>query len=148
MFFLKALPTDTMIARFADQYAPGKTGEIGETLKLLRDASRLIRQLDAFFARHDLSQLKFLILMVIDREPAREALRFSDIAARIDVSRPVLSRTVNAMLESGLLGETPDDKDARVRHLAIAPAGQTVFNSLLPEYFAILTHTRLGDLKT
>ena len=143
MFFLKSLPTDAMIGRFATQYAPGRAAQIGSTLQLLRDASQLIRQLDSFFARHDLSQLKFLILMVIDREPGRKALRFSDIAARIDVSRPVLSRTVNAMLDAGLLHEAPDEKDARVRHLSITPAGQSAFDALLPEYFVILTSTNL-----
>lgn len=141
MFFLKDLPTRNMIERYAGRHAAGRGGDIDRTLTLMRDASRLIRRLDSFFAANDFSQLKFMILMVIDREPERSALTFSEIAFRIDVSRPVLSRTVSALIDAGLLSEKADKADGRVRHLSISPQGMTKLESLWPDYFELLTNS-------
>ncbi|MEM5518652.1 MarR family transcriptional regulator [Henriciella sp. AS95] len=141
MFFLKDLPSLDMIERYADQHAAGKAREIERTLHTLRAASRLIRLLDAYFARHDFSQLRFLILMVIDRDTQRDRFTFSEIAAKTDVSKPVMSRTMRSLVESGLLVEETDPDDGRVRHYSISPLGQDKLASLLPEYFALLTST-------
>lgn len=138
MFLLRDLPTRSMIERYAAAHAPGKAATIEQTLAALRQASRLIRRLDTFFAAHDISLLRFLILMVIDREPNRDWLTFSEIADRIDVSRPVLSRTIKSLRAAELLTETADTKDARITRLSISADGQARFDSLLPDYFAIL----------
>ncbi|WP_424338779.1 MarR family winged helix-turn-helix transcriptional regulator [Henriciella sp.] len=130
-----------MIDRYANQHAAGKAKQIERTLHTLRAASRLIRLLDAFFARHDFSQLRFLILMVIDRDTARDRFTFSEIAAKTDVSKPVLSRTMRSLVESGVLVEEADPDDGRVRHYSISPLGEEKLASLLPDYFSLLTST-------
>lgn len=139
MFFLQDLPSLEMIDRYASQHAAGKAREIERTLHTLRAASRLIRVLDAYFARHDFSQLRFLILMVIDRDPERDSFTFSEIAAKTDVSKPVMSRTIRSLVESGLLVEEADEDDGRVRHYSLSPLGKEKLASLLPDYFALLT---------
>ncbi len=139
MFFLQDLPSLEMIDRYASQHAAGKAREIERTLQTLRAASRLIRVLDTYFAQHDFSQLRFLILMVIDRDPGRDRFTFSEIAAKTDVSKPVMSRTIRNLVESGLLVEEADEEDGRVRHYSISPLGQEKLASLLPDYFKLLT---------
>ncbi|WP_084420193.1 MarR family winged helix-turn-helix transcriptional regulator [Henriciella litoralis] len=139
MFFLKDLPTRDMIERYAATHAAGRAGDIQRTLNLMGAVSRLIRTLDAFFAAHDFSQLKFMILMVIDRELETDSLTFSQIASKIDVSRPVLSRTVASLLDAGFLLEQADKQDGRVRHLSISPDGRSKLETLWPEYFTLLT---------
>ena len=62
----------------------------------------MIRKLERYFAGHGLSQLKFHVMIVIDREPEHDSLRQSDIAERIDVSKPVLHRTIGALVDAGL----------------------------------------------
>ncbi len=141
MFFLQDLPSLEMIDRYASQHAAGKAKEIERTLHTLRAASRLIRVLDAYFARHDFSQLRFLILMVIDRDTGRDRFTFSEIAAKTDVSKPVMSRTISNLVESGLLIEEAGKADGRVRHYSISPPGEEKLASLLPGYFALLTST-------
>lgn len=148
MFFLAELPTRDMIEGYAGRHAPGQGQAIEDALVLLRRASALIRKLDAYFAGHGLSQLRFLTLIVIDREPARDWLSFSEVAARLDVSRPVVSRTVRALVEDGLLQERPDPEDKRARRLSLTPKAASTLEALLPGYFKIIAaRSEAGDKK-
>lgn len=138
MFFLKELPSRQMVEGYADRFDAVDPGKVLEALHTMRTASRLIRDLEAYFARHDLSQLRFLALIVIDREPDRDSLTVSDIADRLDVSRPVVTRTLQSLEKAGLIKISQSESDARSRNVSLSESGKTTLESVLPGYFAIL----------
>jgi len=147
MFFLKELPTRQMLGGYRERY-PGMNAEaVGEALRLLRRGSLLLRALEAYFTAHKLSQTRFLVLIVIDREPGQEGLLASAIADRLDISRPVVTETVKAMTQAGLLGSAPVPGDGRAKRITLTPAGQAVLAALLPGYFALIADfmVREGD---
>jgi DNA-binding MarR family transcriptional regulator len=139
MFFLKELPTQAMINRYSDDFFPGQTEDVSNTLKGLREFSSLIRKLDDYFSSHNLSQLRFLVMMVIDRELDRNCLYAYEIAERLDVSKPVLSRAIKKLTEDSLLISTKDVKDARAILLSLTPSSKKLLKSILPDYFHILS---------
>lgn len=139
MFFLKALPTLDMIEGYVQTLKTGDSKQIASALLMMREASLLVRQIDAYFAAHHLSQLKFLILVVIDREPQKTALRQSEILERLDVSKPVLHRTVNALLKDGLLQQADDPNDRRAALLSLTARGSQRLLDVLPGYFEIIS---------
>lgn len=139
MFFLKELPTRLMVDRYVTEAGVGNADVVEQALSLLRAASQLSRLLDAYFHTHHLSQLKFLILVVIDREPDTDSLRQSEINERLDVSKPVLHRTVSSMLNAGLLARQEDIADSRAHQLALTEKGKTILTTILPGYFGIIT---------
>ncbi|MCH2256028.1 MAG: MarR family transcriptional regulator [Alteromonas sp.] len=145
MFFLKELPTKAMVENYAELYCPAHSAEVTQRLKMMREASILVRQLDSYFASHDISQLKFLILIVIDRELERDWLYAVEISERLDVSKPVLSRTIKALTDSGFLSTSKDSKDGRAIVLTLTDKGKRTLESLLPDYFNILTKQSLKD---
>ncbi|MGH1406067.1 MAG: MarR family winged helix-turn-helix transcriptional regulator [Rhodomicrobiaceae bacterium] len=106
---------------------------------MMREASQLIRLVDAYFSSHNLSQLKFLILVVIDREPDIESLRQSEINRRLDVSKPVLNRSVSSLLETGLLKRIEDKEDSRAYKLGLTEKGKKTLDKIMPEYFKIIS---------
>lgn len=143
MFFLKALPTRAMIERYVDRDAGDDPAQVEDALQMMRSASLLLRKIERHFASHGLSQLKFLVLIVIDREARETGLRHGEIHDRIDVSKPVLSRSLRALVERGFLSETSDPSDQRSLLLTITPKGRDCLAALLPEYFSIIhAHTR------
>ena len=91
MFFLKELPTKAMLDKYTGDLTSDEKTSITEALGIMRQASLLVRNIETYFSSHDLSQLRFLILIVIDREPDRTSLYAHEIASRLDVSRPVLT---------------------------------------------------------
>ena len=138
MFFLKDLPSQNMIARYTG--LGGDVARISAALTEMRRASEMIRKLERYFAGHGLSQLKFHVMIVIDREPEHDSLRQSDIAERIDVSKPVLHRTIGALVDAGLLCSAPDPTDGRAALLSLSESGSAKLAEILPGYFqTILT---------
>lgn len=138
MFFLKELPTRRMLETYAARYPGMEAGTVGDALRLLRRASLLLRELDAYFSAHGLSQSRFLVLVVIDREPEATGLLASAIADRLDISRPVVTETVKALTQAGLLTSVPDPDDGRARRIALTTRGQAVLADRLPGYFALI----------
>ncbi|MEO9508065.1 MAG: MarR family transcriptional regulator, partial [Nonlabens ulvanivorans] len=86
----------------------------------------------------NLSQLRFLILMAIDRETDRAWLYASELASRLDVSKPVLSRAIKKLTEDTLLCATKDKEDGRAVTLALTEKSEALLKSILPGYFDIL----------
>ncbi len=103
VFFLRQLPSQRMVEGYADRFDSVDPAKVLGALQLMRDGSLLIRELEAYFARHDLSQLRFLTLILIDREPDRDYLAASEISDRLDVSRPVVARTLKTLEKAGLI---------------------------------------------
>ena len=133
-----------MVDGYADRFDEVDPRKVLEALQTMRTASRLIRELEAYFARHDLSQLRFLTLIVIDREPDRNSLAVSDIADRLDVSRPVVTRTLQTLEKAGLIQISQSESDARSRNVSLSDSGKSMLERVLPGYFEIL-HRPLTD---
>ncbi|WP_435660321.1 MarR family winged helix-turn-helix transcriptional regulator [Leisingera caerulea] len=113
--------------------------QITGALVMMRRASLLIRRLDGYFAAHGLSQLRFLVLIVIDREPERQSLTPNEIAQRIDISKPVLSRTLHALEQDSLIQLAASRTDGRSKEVFLTAEGRQRLHDLLPGYFSILS---------
>ncbi|UWQ27505.1 MULTISPECIES: MarR family winged helix-turn-helix transcriptional regulator [unclassified Leisingera] len=138
MFFLKDMPSQQMVGTYAKAYG-ADPDHITSALMMMRRASLLIRSLDAYFALHGLSQLRFLVLIVIDREPDRTSLTPNEIAQRIDVSKPVMTRTLQSLQKDGLITLSNNPSDGRSKEAALTPDGHQRLQDTLPGYFKLLS---------
>ena len=138
MFFLKSLPSTDMIRGFLDQHSGVSADNIQDALILMRRASVLVREIEQYFAKHGLSQLRYLILIVIAREPQRDSLRIHEIIDRVDVSKPVMTRTLAAMQKDGLITLSDDPEDGRGKIVTPTQTAADMLTNLLPGYFEIL----------
>ncbi|WP_240500146.1 MarR family transcriptional regulator [Sphingomonas montana] len=111
---------------------------VGEALRLLRRGSLLMRELEAYFSAHALSQTRFLTMILIDREPARDGLFPSEIADRLDISRPVVTDTIKSLERAGLLHSIRDISDRRAKKVRLTPDGRAALAAVLPGYFALI----------
>lgn len=139
MFFLKELPTQAMVEQYTQKETELNATTILDALTIMRRASLLVREIESYFTKFELSQLKFLIMIVIDREPSTSSLSPNEIAARLDVSKPVLTRALKTLVESELLSSTEDDIDKRVKRISLTKAGHELLQQLLPGYFLLIT---------
>lgn len=138
MFFLKDLPSQRMVEGYANRFDGVEPAKVLEALAHMRGASILIRELESYFTTHDLSQLRFLTLILIDREPERSSLAASEIAERLDVSRPVVTRTLQNLEQAGLISVLKNENDARSKEIFLTKLGQGKLDEVLPGYFTIL----------
>lgn len=128
-----------MIDRYVSATGVGDVDTVAQALSMMREASQLVRLIEAYLSDHNLSQLKFHILIVIDREPDTDSLRQSEINQRLDISKPVLHRTVASLLKDELLVRRDDPEDSRAHRLALTDAGKAVLATILPGYFETIT---------
>lgn len=137
MFFLKDLPTRQMVEGYALSHGVNPS-TIEDALSMMRRASLLIRKLETYFSEHDLSQLRFLIMIVIDREPYRDALTIGEITERLDVKGPVITRTIKVLIEDGLVSVERDEEDGRTRHVSLTAAGKAKLAKVMPGYLHLI----------
>jgi len=138
MFFLKDLPTRRMMERYAGRYPEMDLERTARTLVLLREASVLIRTLDAFFQEHGLSQTRFLTLIVLDREEDRTRYTIADLLDRLDVSKAVMTTILRGLQADGLVKVAASESDRRAKEVAITDAGRARLARCLPGYFQII----------
>ncbi|MBY5931673.1 MarR family transcriptional regulator [Tateyamaria omphalii] len=139
MFFLKDLPSEDMIAGVTVNVPEVSSPRVLSVLTKLRAASVLLRDVEAYLRGHGLSQTQFLALMMIMREPERSSLSAVEIAARLDVSKPVLSKALASLADKGLIAPAASQPaDRRQKQLSLTPEGEQRFADVLPGYFSIL----------
>ena len=142
MFFLKELPSRQTLEAYHAHYPAMNVDNVEAALMMLKTASLLMRELDAYFASHDLSQLRYLILVVLDRETIRDktsaGLMASEIAEKLDVSRPVMTRTLQTMINDEQLEMRADDRDARAKLIRLSNKGRKQLHALLPAYYQLI----------
>lgn len=92
----------------------------------LRAHARVTRRLDALLqAQHGLSLVQFDVLVQLDR--AGGALRMSELADRLLLSRTGLVRMIDELARRGLLERRPDGQDARGTLACLTTAGRGRF---------------------
>jgi len=139
MFFLKDLPSRRMVAGYQALHPDLDPDRTLAALHMMRSASLLIRRLEAYFTEHGLSQMRFLVLVVIDREPDRDWLTVGEVAERLDVSRPVTTRTLQQLGREGLVAVSSDAKDSRLKRVTLTEVGRARLHGLMPGYFRLLS---------
>jgi DNA-binding MarR family transcriptional regulator len=145
VFFLKELPTQQMLQNYGARFSGMDVDAVDAALRLLRRASLLMRELEAYFAARGTSQTRFLAMIMIDREPDQAGLLPSEIAGRLDVSRPVVTDTIKALERAGLLGSTRDGVDARAKRVSLTAEGRAALADLLPGYFKLIADFMARD---
>ncbi|MEX0370369.1 MAG: MarR family winged helix-turn-helix transcriptional regulator [Tateyamaria sp.] len=139
MFFLKDLPSTEMIEAVTADVPDVDAQHVQTVLSHLRSASVLMRDIEAYLRGHGLSQTQFLAMMMIVREPDRTSLSAAEIARRLDVSKPVLSKALGTLMDKRLLQIAhTQPADQRQTQLSLTDQGETAFSQVLPGYFALL----------
>ena len=136
MFFLKFLPMQAMIQNYREHYPEGAEPQIAGKLQLLREASVLLRQLDEYFRERDFSFTRFLICVILDQ--AKDGLTHTGIVDRIDVSAPVVSRSLKALVDDGMVEPVNDPENTRVKLQTLTEKGRARLEELLPGYYEML----------
>lgn len=138
MFFLKDLPTQDMLQGYQARFPVMDAPTVETALKLLRRASLLLRELEAYFAAHRLSQTRFLILVLLDRDPTVEGLSVTEIAGKLDISKPIVTNTLRALAADGLLKIVTNEDDLRARWVTLTARGRKRLHKVLPGYFELI----------
>ena len=138
MFFLKELPSEAIMRRYAARFPEMDLEKTRVALHMMRSASLLIRDLESYFREFDLSMARFLILIVLDREPDAEPFTISDLVSRLDISKPVITNTVKRLSEDDLVGLRGSNEDGRAKLIRITDSGKALIDEIMPGYYRLI----------
>ena len=95
-----------------------------------RKASRAITQVfDHILAPTGLKTTQLSLLMVVN---AQSSLRIGDLAATLVTDSTTVSRTIKPLIKSGLIAETPEKRDRRVKLISLTDSGHAALERALP----------------
>lgn len=95
-----------------------------------RKASRAITQVfDHILAPTGLKTTQISLLMVVN---ARSPLRIGDLADAMVSDSTTVSRTIKPLIKSGLIVETPEKRDRRVKLITLTDSGRAALERALP----------------
>jgi DNA-binding MarR family transcriptional regulator len=133
MFDIVDLPDISTIAKLAQRYPALEIPALESWLTLMRVSGDCLDDLDQFLARHNLSQRKFFVLILLMRNP--DGLKVSQLATGTGVSCATMTGVVDGLLSAKLLTRETDEQDRRAFVVTITAAGQELLDRLLPQHY-------------
>jgi DNA-binding MarR family transcriptional regulator len=134
MFYLKDLPTDTSMQEFSRLYPNMNPSAIKSCANLLRTGSELLTTFETILGRHNLSQGRFLTLIVMNRNPD-VADSPSCLADKIGVRRSTMTGLLDRLERDGLIKRLAGHPDRRKIGVQLTSSGRQVLADLLPDYY-------------
>lgn len=134
MFYLKDLPTDTSLDEFSRRYPYMNPSAIKTFAELLRIGSDLLTAFETILAKNDLSQGRFLTLIVMNRNPYEE-VNPSFLAEKIGVRRPTMTGLLDKLERDGLIERRIYRRDRRKMSVCLTENGRRVLDEILPYYY-------------
>lgn len=133
MFEILDLPDSTTISKLAQRYPVLEIPALEAWLTLMRVSGDCLNDLDQFLARHNLSQRKFFVLILLLRNP--EGLKVSQLAEGTGVSCATMTGVVDGLLTAKLVTRETDEQDRRAFVVAITTVGQALLDQVLPQHY-------------
>lgn len=134
VFLLQDIPKYEVIRECSSRYPDVDPSSLAVGLVLLRVASDLLSGMEGYYAEHGLSQGRFTVLMLLNREPDA-SMSPSDLAERSGVSRATMTGLLDGLERDGLIDRRASSEDRRMQRVSLSERGRTRLQDMLPEYF-------------
>ena len=134
MLYLRDLPKYEAIEQRASRYPEIEPGSVVSYLVLLRVASDVLAASEAFLAKHEMSQGRFTVLMLLNRNPDQPSSP-SDLAAKSGVTRATMTGLLDGLERERLIRREPDRNDRRMFMVELTSRGRKLLDGILPDYY-------------
>ena len=144
MFHLRDLPSFEVIQANTRRYPEIDPSAAHACLVMLRVASDVLAGLDAYWARQGMSQGRFTVLMLLNRDPER-GINPCDLADRAGVTRATVTGLLDGLERDRLVARQGDAEDRRKLVIVLTARGRKYLDARLPDYFRRVA-TLMGHL--
>ena len=135
MFYLKDLPTDQTLEEISKRYHELDPSALKTCAALLRTGSDLLTAFENILSRHDLSQGRFLTLIMLNRTPDK-AINPSTLAQKVGVKRATMTGLLDGLEKKGLVKRLAHQEDRRKISIQLTVVGKDALDKMLPDYYS------------
>ena len=133
MFDIVDLPDSSTLAKLTKRYPTLEIPALETWLTLMQVSGDCQNDLDQFLVRHNLSQRKFFVLILLMRNP--DGLKVSHLAEGTGVSCATMTGVVDGLLNAKLVTRETDEQDRRSFVVTITAVGQELLDQVLPRHY-------------
>src|SRR5829696_4480452 len=144
MFLLRDLPKYECIRHLSERYPEIDPRAVEAFLVLWRTATDTLSTLEACLQKHGMSQGKFTVLMILNRNPD-QGINPSELADRAGVTRATMTGLLDGLEREKMISRQGDRVDRRRAVVRLTPQALEFLNRILPGYYTRL-HELMGDL--
>jgi len=134
MFYLNEFPDQEVHTNYSQKYKDYNIDKFLTCVYLLKTGSEALKAFESFLSKYNLSQAKFLTLMILFRSP-EESLTPSEIARIMGVKKPTSTGVIDGLLKENYVTRELDETDRRKIKIKISSKGSDHLDKILPEYF-------------
>ena len=138
LLMLKDVPRYECLLKAAEKYPTLNPSASEAFLHLLRTGDAVFAAEGAHLAKHDISQGRFTVLMLLNRcsdQPSTPA----ELADEAGVARATMTGLVDTLEKDGLVTRKNDSADRRAILVQLTRSGRKLLDRVLPGYFASVT---------
>jgi DNA-binding MarR family transcriptional regulator len=125
---IRELPPASDLAKLAQG---GDVSGVSLVLTLFLTARELYASTERFFARFDISDAKWSVLMLLATAPAKR-LQPSEIAAKLAVTRATVTGLLKGLERDRLVTRSADEADGRFDVIRLSRAGAALLRTMMP----------------
>ena len=135
MLLLRDLPRYEMLQEKSKRYPELDANAVEATLVLLRVASDVFEGMGAHLGRQNISQGRFMVLVLLDRCPRSEGISPSEIADQLGVTRATVTGLLDGLEKDDLISREMHPEDRRAFCIELTPKGRQFLAAMLPEHY-------------
>jgi DNA-binding MarR family transcriptional regulator len=140
MFYLRDLPRYEAIRERVTRYPNIDPRAVEAFLVLMRVSSDTLAGVEAWLAQHGMSQGKFTLLMILNRDP-KVGMLPSELADRSGVTRATITGLLDGLERERLVRRENHAHDRRKAIVRLTPEGQSLLDGIVSGYYE-----RVADL--
>jgi len=130
----KDMPKHEALKAHAARYPDLDPSAVETCIALVRVAGEMIGGFNEHFARHGTSQGRFIIMILLNRDPD-QSLSPSELAEMSSVSRATVTGLLDGLESEGLVKRVPTASDRRSHSILLTAKGKRFMNKMLPDHF-------------
>lgn len=144
MLLLKEVPQYECLLERSRRYPELDPSAMEAFLHLLRTSTDVFDAFREVLARHEISQGRFVVLILLNRDP-QTPCNLADLADRSNVARATMTGLIDTLERDGLVRREHSADDRRMLLVRLTDTGKTFLDKILPDYFRRIT-TLMGGL--
>ena len=137
---LKDLPRYDCLLEAAKEFPDLDPSACEAFLHLLRAGDESARVIETQLARHNITQGRFSVLMILLNRCAGEAqsLGPAELADAAGVSRATMTGLIDTLERAGLVPREPDTVDRRMMLVRLTARAEALMQEILPPHFQVM----------
>jgi len=138
MLLLKEVPQYECLLERSKRYPELDPSAMEAFLHLLRTSSEVFEAFRTMLSKHELSQGRFTVLVLLNRDP-KTPINLADLAERSRVTRATMTGLIDTLERDGLVKREHSADDRRMLLVRLTSSGRTYLDQILPDYFRRVT---------